>query len=259
MDIYLFNCTNPHQMMEKDFKPDLVQLGPYRFIEKHKKVYVTWNSNHTVTFQIVRHYDYDSDNSNGSLHDIFTTLDSVALTASHKTRYWKYLSAFPISAAINMFGKSVWITKSVGEFLIDGYTDPLLTTSNLLQSSSPSKVSSDKIGLMYQRNGSMVFDGVININTGEDDLTKMGNINYHNYVKETGNFEADCGHVTGSLGDLFGAIPTREKRMDIFIPRLCRAVPLEYLKDVTVSGVTGYRYVISKRLMDNGTDRKSVV
>jgi hypothetical protein len=32
MDIYLFNCTNPHQMTEEDFKPDLVQLGPYRFL-----------------------------------------------------------------------------------------------------------------------------------------------------------------------------------------------------------------------------------
>jgi len=32
MDFYLFNCTNPHQMTEEDFKPDLVQLGPYRFL-----------------------------------------------------------------------------------------------------------------------------------------------------------------------------------------------------------------------------------
>jgi hypothetical protein len=32
IDIYLFNCTNPHQMMEEDFKPDLVELGPYRFL-----------------------------------------------------------------------------------------------------------------------------------------------------------------------------------------------------------------------------------
>jgi hypothetical protein len=31
-EVYLFNCTNSHQMMEEDFKPDLVQLGPYRFL-----------------------------------------------------------------------------------------------------------------------------------------------------------------------------------------------------------------------------------
>jgi hypothetical protein len=93
--------------------------------------------------------------------------------------------------------------------------------SNLL-SSSTSKFSSDRIGLIYQRNGSTVFDGVTNINTGEDDLTKMGKINYYNYDNQTQNFEADCGHVTGSLGDFYGAMPIRKRHLDIFIPRLCR-------------------------------------
>jgi hypothetical protein len=32
MDVYLFNCTNPDQLMEKDFKPELIQLGPYSFM-----------------------------------------------------------------------------------------------------------------------------------------------------------------------------------------------------------------------------------
>jgi hypothetical protein len=30
--IYLFNCTNSDKMMEEGFKPDLVQLGPYKFM-----------------------------------------------------------------------------------------------------------------------------------------------------------------------------------------------------------------------------------
>jgi hypothetical protein len=32
MSAYVFNCTNSDKMMEKDFKPDLVQLGPYKFM-----------------------------------------------------------------------------------------------------------------------------------------------------------------------------------------------------------------------------------
>jgi hypothetical protein len=112
------------------------------------------------------------------------------------------------------------MTKSVREYLIDGYTDSLLTISKSIW--PPSPFSSDKIGLIYQRNGSMAYDGVANINTGEDDFTKMGNINYFSYVNQTENFEAECGHVTGSLGDFFGAIPTRERRLHFFIPMLCR-------------------------------------
>jgi hypothetical protein len=68
----------------------------------------------------------------------------------------------------------------------------------------------------------MAFDGVTNMNTGADDLNKMGNINYHNYVNQTENFEAECGHVTGSFGEFFGVIPTRKRHLHMFIPRLCR-------------------------------------
>jgi hypothetical protein len=139
-------------------------------------------------------------------------------SASHKTRYW--ISAFKVSLSFRLFKKSVWMTKSVREYLIDGYTDPLLSISNFLEPSSP--FSTDKIGLIYQRNGSMAFDGVANINTGEDDLTKMGNINYFRNVNQTENFEAECGHVTGSLGDFYGAIPTREKPLHFFVAMLCR-------------------------------------
>jgi hypothetical protein len=33
---------------------------------------------------MVRYYHYDTDNSNGSLHDNFTTLDSAALVRTRK-------------------------------------------------------------------------------------------------------------------------------------------------------------------------------
>jgi len=61
----------------------ITYLIPF-FSEENKKMDVTWNSNHTVTFQIARYYHYDSDNSNGSLHDNFTTLDSAALVSARK-------------------------------------------------------------------------------------------------------------------------------------------------------------------------------
>jgi hypothetical protein len=31
VDAYLFNCTNPDQILEKNYKPEFVQMGPYRF------------------------------------------------------------------------------------------------------------------------------------------------------------------------------------------------------------------------------------
>jgi hypothetical protein len=31
LDFYLFNWTNPEELLEENFKPELVELGPYRF------------------------------------------------------------------------------------------------------------------------------------------------------------------------------------------------------------------------------------
>jgi hypothetical protein len=32
LDFYFFNWTNPEELFEENFKPDLVEVGPYRFM-----------------------------------------------------------------------------------------------------------------------------------------------------------------------------------------------------------------------------------
>jgi hypothetical protein len=32
MDVYFFNWTNPEELMNDGFKPNLVEVGPYRFM-----------------------------------------------------------------------------------------------------------------------------------------------------------------------------------------------------------------------------------
>jgi len=44
-----------------------------------EKVDITWNPNHTVTYRLVRRWYFDHENSNGSLDDIVTILNVVAV------------------------------------------------------------------------------------------------------------------------------------------------------------------------------------
>jgi hypothetical protein len=113
------------------------------------------------------------------------------------------------------------MTKSVGEYVLHGYSDPLLTMSNIISYSS-SERSPDKVGLIYQRNGSAMFEGVMNVNTGEEDLSKLGTIHYHNYDNQTEVFAAECGQVMGSAGEFFGTMQTREKPLNAYFADLCR-------------------------------------
>jgi hypothetical protein len=114
------------------------------------------------------------------------------------------------------------MTRSVGDWLINGYSDPLFTLSKMAPGFSQSKSSKDKMGIIYERNCSTMFDGVMNVNTGEEDFSKMGSIHYYDYDNHTENFGAQCGRVTGSLGEFFGPIPTKERRMDVFLAEACR-------------------------------------
>ncbi|XP_022814541.1 protein peste-like [Spodoptera litura] len=76
-DIYFFNWTNSEKFPEE--KPNLVQLGPYRFLEKRKHVNVTWHDNNgTVAYRTQRSWYFDESSSNGTLQDNITTLNGIA-------------------------------------------------------------------------------------------------------------------------------------------------------------------------------------
>ena len=50
--------------------------------EEHEKVNMTWNDNDTITFQLVKKWYFDPQNSKGSLADNITTLNPVSLVSS---------------------------------------------------------------------------------------------------------------------------------------------------------------------------------
>lgn len=80
LDIYLYNWTNPEDITNSLTKPILQQLGPYRFTEKPDKVDITWNpDNATVSYRKLSLYYFDEEGSQGSLDDVVTSVNVVAL------------------------------------------------------------------------------------------------------------------------------------------------------------------------------------
>jgi CD36 family len=81
LDIYLFNWTNPEDFTNHSIKPSFEQLGPFRFTEKPDKVDITWNDNNTVTYRKKSLFHFDEAGSQGSLDDMVTTVNMVALVS----------------------------------------------------------------------------------------------------------------------------------------------------------------------------------
>ena len=51
------------------------------FREVYEKVNLTWNANHTVTYNRIRRWYFDPENSKGNLSDRITTLNTVAVVS----------------------------------------------------------------------------------------------------------------------------------------------------------------------------------
>lgn len=252
-EFYFFNWTNPEELMNEGFKPNLVEMGPYKFKEFLEKTNVTWNENSTISFRKLRRWYFDRENSNGSLNDNVTTLNPVALSAAYVSRFRSSFMHYSLSGALRMTGQKVWITKTVGEFLFDGYSDPLLTAAAIAPSLSQAKFKGSKFAWFYMRNDSSDQDGIYNVETGENDVSKLGLVRSWNYENHSDFFEADCGQVKGTVGDLYPPGQKKSTPLQMFTSEICRYIQVDYAEDTEILGIPGYTYVVGKSLLDNGT------
>ena len=67
--IYLFNVLNPDEITMKGAIPEVEEIGPFVFMEHHKKTRLVWNENNTVTYHQMRTWEFVSELSDGSLED----------------------------------------------------------------------------------------------------------------------------------------------------------------------------------------------
>lgn len=92
--------------------------------------------------------------------------------------------------------------------------------------------------------------------TGADSIYKMGQIYAWNYKTHNGIFDGECGEVKGSMGEFFPPNLKPQDSVYLYVPNICRAVPLDYTETVKIHGVNAYKYSGTERLVDNG--KKSI-
>ncbi|XP_034101504.2 LOW QUALITY PROTEIN: protein peste [Drosophila albomicans] len=250
-DVYLFNWTNPEDFyVDSPRKPRFEQLGPYRFREQPDKVDIEWhNQNASVSFRKKAFYYFDAAGSNGTLKDIVTSVNTVAHAAARRLDELSSFAKFVASATLSGI-QEVSETHTAEEWLFKGFIHPLVSLGKFIR---PEDVPYDRVGYQYDRNGTTSFDGDINMFTGADDISKMGQIYTWNNLTHTGAFEGTCGEVHGSMGEFFPPNLSTNGSVYLYMPKMCRAVPLDYTETVTVHGVTAYKFSGTRHAVDNGT------
>ncbi|ODN02981.1 Protein croquemort [Orchesella cincta] len=259
IEFYLFNWTNADDVYDVDrniSKPKLVELGPFVFREHRKKVIKEWcDDNSTITFLQNRTWYFEPELSKGSLDDLVTTVNVPGITAAFALRDAGIFYKFALAAAMAALRTKVHTTKTVREFIFDGYSDPLLNLASIVPASVvPVSIPFDKFGWFYSRNGSATYDGVFNMYTGVSDISKFGKIGEWNYMNHTHFYDSYCGKVNGSAGEFFN--PYQDKSpISLFSSDVCRTLTLSYKEPTVMDGISGSRYWGDDTMFDNKTTK----
>lgn len=152
LDIYLFNWTNSEDFHDETAKPILNEIGPYRFREIRDKKNITFNDhNSTVSYRTFSTFYFDEDGSNGTLDDVVTQLNIVAVGASAQALNMDYVKRKHVSLGLNVFKQELTTSKAVREILFEGYVDDmvLLGQEGLIEGFDAQDIPYDRIGWFY--------------------------------------------------------------------------------------------------------------
>lgn len=252
MDVYFFNWTNPEDLRNHSTKPILEELGPYRFRERPEKVDIEWHDhNATVSYRKKSVYFFDEEGSNGSLDDMISSINIVALSAAHRARRWDYIRRKGVSMGLKLYNQEVSVIKTAGELLFDGYEDDMVLMGKHMFDAD--EVPFDRVGWFYTRNNSADLIGHYNVHTGVDDIMKIGSMAEWNYKPRTNFFANQCGMLNGSAGEFYPPNLSKDVPIQLFTPDMCRSLPLDFEHEEEVAGIKGYKYAGGPRTVDNGT------
>ncbi|XP_062868043.1 lysosome membrane protein 2 [Trichomycterus rosablanca] len=246
MEFFFFNVTNPDEFMA-GAKPRLTHMGPYTYREYRPKENVTFVENGTkVSALTTKSFVFVREMSAGDpSEDLVTTINIPAVAVMNKLKEVSFWARSSISIYISSIGTTMFMTHTVDE-LLWGFKDPLLSR---LHSIKPEV--DENFGLMLNKNGSN--DGEFVYFTGEDNYLDYGRVDTWKGQKMTTFWGTDQSNmINGSDGSAFHPFLTKEERLNVFTPDLCRSIYMLFEKEVKVKGIPAYRFTPPRDVLASG-------
>ncbi len=152
--------------------------------------------------------------------------------------------------SFSFYDQKIYTTKTAAEWLFEGFNDPLIdiAASNPLLNDIPKYA--DKFGWFYKKNNTDFMLGEFNVNTGADDIRKIGLLRQWNGDSRTNYFQGECAKLTGSGGDFFTPNIKKNQQLELFSPEMCRSVPMEFEEEISIHGVNTLKFSGGDKAVD---------
>ena len=137
-------------------------------------------------------------------------------------RHRTYSMKLSLALTTRLTGQQVAIVRTAGEFLFTGISNELLSLASKLPKLSEGDLPGDKFAWFYKANGSSGAEGTFNVETGEQDISRIGKLREWNFRNRTDFYRGNCGMINGSEGAFHPPGLTRKSKISMFSPEICK-------------------------------------
>ncbi len=285
---YFFNVKNKDEVMADGkfdaTKAKFEEVGPFLYYDNHVKhnATMTWNTiNDTVTYEQTR--TYHAKDKSSSLDQEITTISPPYSALNHARLMLQGVKepgraedgpgvAGAVLSCLESKVSDYFVTTTARQFLFDGYDLGWVETAKkkgciaVVQEGFVEKGLDQPWSMFGDKNQTTELDGLLNMQTGNKDMTKIGNVerwNNEEYIKhrlalvkygedkkyqDRDQEEKECGKVTGAA-DYFP--PNLDKSpLTFFATDLCRPMPLVFSHEEELRGFNTYAYKVPKEFFE---------
>ncbi|XP_017044996.1 scavenger receptor class B member 1 [Drosophila ficusphila] len=207
-------------------KIKVVDVGPITYQEHTIKDEVSFNKNFTVSFRDRKSYKFLPEKSSVGEHEVLRVPNVPLISAAGPVKRMKPFDRLVAFGFISQFKEPLFKNLTVSDYLW-GYEDSIIKLKSLGRGRR-------RFGLLQTRNGTSVDS--VQLNTGEDDITKFSIITQFNGMPQLDYWEGEeCNRIDGSEPSMFSPHLLQDRStVNVFLQVLCRKVPLHFEKEVTI-------------------------
>ncbi|XP_068573390.1 platelet glycoprotein 4 [Cebidichthys violaceus] len=231
---WFFDVQNAQEILQNGATPVVMEKGPYTYKTRYlPKDNITFNSNKTVSFLLPVGAIFDPSMSVGSEEDKVTSLN-LAVAAAYSLVPTVLHSM--LEKRINTSNSSLFQYRTVNE-LLWGYTDPMLNGT---------------LGIFSPYNGT--YEGVFNVYTGQDDISKVGIIDRWRGERSLRFWDDKyCDMINGTDASSFPPFVDKKAPLYFFSSDICRSVSAGFEESIDLKGIEVYRYVLQPNTLASPT------
>ncbi|CAL8102958.1 unnamed protein product [Orchesella dallaii] len=248
MLVRFFNVTNPDLVLRGD-KPILEEVGPYVYQERRENHVEEFSiDNSTVTYRTKTTFYFRPDYSNGTEEDIITTINVPYTVMVERGLNLSSLEKFVLREIFETNGERLFINKNVSELLFEGYYQPSVAEASGL--ANDTLLPNNTFGFFYGKNESL--SDRVEIYTGVSNPALFAQTrSWEGQTELTFWDDQYCNMINGTDATVFSPWLTRNTTLQIFSPDMCRSLYMVYEKDVRVTGIKAYKFVIPKSVLES--------